>query len=93
LRRFVVRHTGDAYEARQLFDTDDLAGAARLIHGLRGMASLLQATDIACSAAALTGAIRSGQTDAARPFFDELETAMQELRKAIAQFDAIEAGA
>jgi signal transduction histidine kinase/CheY-like chemotaxis protein len=88
LRRFVVRHTGDAYEARQLFNVDDLTGAARLIHGLRGMASLLQATDIACSAAALTGAIRSGQTDAVRPFFDELETAMQDLSKAVAQFDA-----
>jgi signal transduction histidine kinase/CheY-like chemotaxis protein len=93
LRQFVLAHGGDAGEARRLFCCADWEGAARLVHGLRGMASLLQATDVARLTAAIATGLRRGQEKGMLPLFDELQIAIQALGKSIDQFDAIGAGA
>ena len=88
LRQFVVEHGADVAAARRLFDCGDPQGAARLIHGLRGMASLLQATDVARLTAAIARTLHSDQVAAVRSLIDELQVAMHVLGESIAQFDA-----
>ena len=91
LRQFVAVHGGDGAEARRLFAGADQDGAASLVHGLRGTASLLQASDVARACAALAAALRSGQAQDAQSLFDELELALRVLGESVDQFDAIRA--
>ena len=93
LRQFAVAHADDAGEARRLFGAADPKGAARLVHGLRGMASLLQAKEVASLTAATTAALREHHHDALPPLFDALQAAMRALRESIEQFDTMAAGA
>ena len=88
LRQFVAGHAGEADAARQRFAAADAQGAASLIHGLRGMASLLQATDIACLSAAITRALSDGDAKDVLPLFDELQVAMEIVGQSIAQVGA-----
>ncbi|QRX81701.1 PAS domain S-box protein [Glaciimonas sp. PAMC28666] len=89
LRQFVVDHGGDVDVARRLFNAGDSQGSARLIHGLRGMASMLQATDVARLTAVISSTFRGGQVEAMSSLIDELQVAMQILVESIAQFDAV----
>lgn len=93
LRQFVVSHGADADKARHLFNDADLKGAAQLIHGLRGMASVLQATELARVATATAGALRNGHVETVPTLLEELQSAMRALAESINQFDAIDAGA
>jgi PAS domain S-box-containing protein len=93
LHKFVMRHGGDADEALRLFNIADAAGAAGLLHGLSGMASLLQATELARLAAAAEGALLDGRTEAMPPLFDELQVAMRTLEASIDQLETLWADA
>ena len=92
LRQFAVTHANDADEARRLFGADDPHGAARLVHGLRGMANLLQAKDVASLTAATAAALHEQHAAALPPLFDALQGSMRALRASIEQFDTIAAG-
>jgi PAS domain S-box-containing protein len=89
LRRYITDHGGDVEEARRLFNAADHDGAARLIHGLGGMAGLLRAIKVTHLAAATAKALRSGQMGSLPPLFDELQLAWLALEKSIDQFEAI----
>jgi hypothetical protein len=93
LRKFLVRHGGDADEARRLFNAADAKGAAGLLHGLSGMASLLQATKLARLAAAAEGALRDGKAEAMPLLFEELQIAMRALGASVDQLETIWADA
>ena len=89
LRQFVASHASEADEARRLFAAADAKGAASLIHGLRGIASLLHANDIAGLSAAIAHALRDGDAEEdVLPWFDQLQVAMEILGESIAQVDA-----
>ncbi len=92
LRQFVVDHSSDVDEARRLYISADPRGAARLVHGLRGMASLLQATDVAGLTAAIAIAMRGGDAKAVLLLIDELQVAMHALARAMDRVDAVRAG-
>jgi signal transduction histidine kinase/CheY-like chemotaxis protein len=93
LRQFVAGHNGDVDEARRLYCAADRKGAARLVHGLRGMASLLQATDVTCLTAAAAKALRDERAEAVLPSIDAIEIAMHALGESIDRFDAMGTGA
>ena len=90
LRKFVVGHGGDVEQARRLFNLGDPQGAASLIHGVCGMASVVHAMEMAHLARAAEEAI--GHWDAVPPLFDELQSAMHALGEAIEEIDALAGG-
>ena len=92
LRQFAADHAADVDAARRLFDAADPDGAARLVHGLRGMASLLQASDIARLTAEAAKALRDGDGAAVRRLMDELQLAMRLLGESIADSDDMRNG-
>ena len=63
-------------------------GAAGLLHGLSGMASLLQATELARLTATTEGALRDGSTDALPLLFDELQAAMHTVEASVDRLEA-----
>ncbi len=91
LRQFVVSHGDDVNKARRLFSAADPKGAANVVHGLRGVASILQATEVARLAAELTGALRGGHTDTVPPLLDELQFAINALGESTDRFGSMEA--
>ena len=92
LRQFVARHSGDVKEARRLYCAADRKSAAKLVHGLRGMASLLHATNVSRLTAAATKALRDDRAEAVLALIDDIQIVMDALGEAIDQFDAIAAG-
>ncbi len=92
LRKFVDRHGGDANEAARLFSAGDQKGAARLVHDLRGMAGLLQASEVALLAAAAESAIQENCAEAVPPLLSELQTAMRALTGSVNEFEARRVG-
>jgi PAS domain S-box-containing protein len=93
LRRFMVQHGGDVDEARRLFHIDNPEAAISLLHGLSGVASLLQAKALARMAATAEGALRDGNAEVMPILFDELQAAMLALSESIHEFEAIQADA
>jgi CheY-like chemotaxis protein len=89
LRKFVARHGGDADAARRLFEADDAAGAGALLHGLGGMAALLQATELAHLAAAAETALRDGESGEMPFLFEGMDAAMRTLGRSVDQLDAL----
>jgi signal transduction histidine kinase/CheY-like chemotaxis protein len=88
LRAFITAHHKDVDEARRHFRATDLNEAGKLLHGLCGLASLLQAPQLANLARAADAALRKGHTEAVLPLLDALQLAMHALGESIAQFDA-----
>jgi PAS domain S-box-containing protein len=90
LRQFVNDHGRDIDEARCLVNAADHQGAARLVHGLGGMAGLLQATKVARLAASIAKALRDGQSEAVQALLNELQIAWRILEEAIDQPGAMD---
>jgi HPt (histidine-containing phosphotransfer) domain-containing protein len=88
LCKFVVQHGGDADEARRLFGAKDPKGATSLLHGLSGVAGLLQATRLARLAATAEGALLDGNSDVMPVLFDQLQGAMHTVKESVNKFDA-----
>ena len=87
LGQFLDRHGGDADEARRLFTVGDRQGAAELVHSLNGMASFLQAVDVARLARVTERALAIEAADSVLALFDALQAAMLALREVIDQFE------
>jgi PAS domain S-box-containing protein len=88
LRKFVLQHGGDGDEARRLFSVNDPASAINLLHGLSGVAGLLQASGLARVASAAEEAMRDGHADVMPDLFDQLQVAMRTVTESIHQWDA-----
>jgi len=87
LRKFMRQHGGDAVEASRLFTMDDTPGALHLLHELKGVASFLQAQELAQLASAGEEAMHSGQTQSMPSLFESLQAAMLRLQEAIQSLD------
>ena len=87
LRKFVVQHGGDVDEARRLCNLGDLDAAISLLHGLSGVASFLQARELARLAIATEEAMRGGHTDELPVMFDALQAALLTVKKSLHQFE------
>ena len=83
LHKFVAQQGRDVEVARNLLQAGDVQGALDLLHGLSGVASLLQARALADLAVAGEEALRAGQLEAMPGLFDALAQAMQTLRGAV----------
>ena len=90
LRKFIATHRGDVAQASRLFSAGDLNGAADCLHGLCGVANMLQAQQLARLSAAAELALRDarGPAPTLQALLDELALAMSALEAFIAQFDA-----
>jgi signal transduction histidine kinase/DNA-binding response OmpR family regulator/HPt (histidine-containing phosphotransfer) domain-containing protein len=86
LRKFTAYHRGDPDELRRLFSAGALDDAAKLVHKLRGAASLLHATDITRVAASIESTLVAGDAEPLPQLFDELQIAIDVLVKSIDQF-------
>ena len=86
LRQFALRQGSAAEDAGRLFLAGDCAGAARLLHDLRGALSFLRAPDASRLAASAESALLAGG-DAA-PCFNDLRAAMATLLESIERFEA-----
>jgi PAS domain S-box-containing protein len=89
LRKFLLQHGRDTEEARRLFDVDDTQGAERILHGLSGIASILQATELARLTAVASNAALLGQADVMVSLFGELQAAMQTLRESVNRIETL----
>lgn len=89
LRKLLTDYGGDAEKAHTLFSAEDSPGAAELLHGLSGMASILQATDLARCAKAAEEALLNGDTSAMEQLFEALHAAMQTLRESVDRLESI----
>ncbi len=87
LHQFVTAHDADIGEAQRLFDAGDRRHAARLMHDLCGMASMVRAMEMAHLAAAAENAI--GKEDQVPALLAELKTAMDALAQSIDKIDAL----
>ncbi len=77
LHKFLQRHGGHASEALRLFNAQDTDGAARLVHDLSGIASLLHAHNVAQLSVTLEAALRDGQAPPLPSLWTALEAALQ----------------
>lgn len=88
LHKFVQMHGGDVDEGRRLFSVRDSEAAIRLLHGLSGVASLLQAHGLASLARAAEEALRSSKAIGIPVLFDQLQADMDRVKESIHQFEA-----
>jgi PAS domain S-box-containing protein len=89
LRKFMAQHGHDAEDARACFNAKDTQGAKNLLHGLSGIAKLLQATELGSLASDAENAITDGNTEAMPALWDALQAATQTLSQSIDQFTAL----
>lgn len=89
LRKLITDYGGDAEKAHRHFSAEDAPGAAALLHGLSGMASILQATELARCSKAAEEALLNGHTSAMPQLFGALHMAMQTLRESVERLDSI----
>jgi HPt (histidine-containing phosphotransfer) domain-containing protein len=88
LHQFVAKQQGSGVpEARRRFESGDQVGAIELIHGLNGMAGLLQLSGLSETAAALESAMLDKETDKMPVLFDQLQAAMDTVIALLKQFD------
>jgi two-component system sensor histidine kinase/response regulator len=88
LRKFMDQHGRDTQDARACFDAHDIKGARNLMHGLSGIANLLQASALGSLARDAENALTDGDTAAMPQLWDALQTAMQALSQSIDRFTA-----
>ncbi|HET6719148.1 MAG TPA: response regulator, partial [Rhodocyclaceae bacterium] len=89
LQQFATRHGGDIAEARRRFDAGDSAGAARLVHEIRGVTAFLRATEVPRLATETERALSAGDGEAIHRGFAELQAAMAVLIGSIQEFLAL----
>ena len=89
LRKFIVRHGGDADEARRLFSAGEGPGAMQLLHGLSGVASILHAPVLARLASAAEVALLDGQVKIMPGLLAQLQEAMCTLSASVDQLEAL----
>ncbi len=89
LRQFIEHHGDDVVQARQLFNTDDIPGAARLIHDVRGMAGILRTPELLRCASDVENALLDGQTSEINALFDALQAALQTVTDALGPLDLL----
>ena len=87
LRAFIDQNGGDPTKARDLALAGDLEGAARLVHGMRGVAAYLQVTDVARHSATAEEALRDKDRDAALPALEALDVAMAALARVVEELE------
>lgn len=89
LRKLLTDYGEDAEKAHRLFSAADQAGAIGLLHGLSGMASILQATELAHRAKMAEEALLNGNLPAMAHLFEALHAAMQTLRESVELLETI----
>lgn len=89
LQKFILHYGDNVDGARRQYDADAPQAAQEIIHGFRGIARILHATDLARLAGLAEGALLDGNTDALPQMFDDLERAMSELRESAHQLEAL----
>ena len=89
LRKLITDYGGDAEHAHRLFSAEDSPGAAALLHGLSGMASILQATELAYRAKMAEEALLNGNMPAMPPLFAALHAAMRTLKESVDLLETI----
>ena len=93
LHKFILHHGGDVDEALRLFRGEETKGAINLLHGLSGVASILQAPVLARLASAAEVALLDGQVSAMPGLFAQLQEAMRTLWASIDQLTSLWADA
>jgi PAS domain S-box-containing protein len=88
LRKFMAQHGRDTENAQDCFNARDTQGAANLLHGLSGIAKLLQANALGNLARDVENALTDGDIATLPPLWDALQAAMQTLAQSIEQFTA-----
>jgi signal transduction histidine kinase/CheY-like chemotaxis protein/HPt (histidine-containing phosphotransfer) domain-containing protein len=89
LRKFLVRHGGDLDDARERYLAHDVQGSISLLHGLKGMSSFLQATEIAHLTTATEAALINEDVAAIPILFDKLLAARDVLETSVTQLEAL----
>jgi HPt (histidine-containing phosphotransfer) domain-containing protein len=89
LHKFVTQHAGDCENAGRLFQAEDVLGARNLLHGLSGVANLLQATELARLASTAENALVDGNLQTLPLLFDAMEVAMRTLIQSIERLGAL----
>jgi two-component system sensor histidine kinase/response regulator len=88
LRKFMDQHGRDTQDAYACFHANDTQGAKNLLHGLSGIAKLLQASALGSLASEAENVLSDGDTAAMPPLWDALQGAMQTLSQSIERFTA-----
>lgn len=87
IRMFAQEHQAMPAEVRQLMADNDLPSAARLVHGLKGVAGNLAAERLHIAAANLEAALKKQDPKAAAALLPLLEAALQEICSTAALLD------
>jgi len=89
LEEFVVRHGADVDKALRRYHNGDVEGAARLVHELHGVASIMRLADFAGAAAAAEIALKEVLDGSEKLVsFDRLLLAMRNVRHSINELDS-----
>lgn len=91
LHKFMLQHGGDIDAARHQISIQNTEAAIHLLHGLSGIAGLLQAHELASLARAAEEALRNGHTQAMPALLEKLQAAMVSVKASLQQFDARDA--
>lgn len=89
LTKFVQQQGDDVEEALRRFNAHDVPGALHLLHDLSGVASLLQATELARLAKTAESALRAGDAAELPALFGKLQVAMQTLCASVVKLEAL----
>ncbi|MDD2878832.1 MAG: response regulator [Rhodoferax sp.] len=92
LHRFMLQHGDDIDAAHHQISSHNPEAALHLLHGLSGIAGLLQAHELASLARTAEEALRNGDAQAIQPLLEKLQAAMVSVKASLQQFDAMDAG-
>ncbi len=90
VRLFAHEHHGIADEVRQRIAEGDMTAAARLLHGLKGVAGNLSARELHQTAARLEEALKREDRSAAADLLGPFAQALHEVCEAAAQLSSVE---
>jgi PAS domain S-box-containing protein len=89
IRLFALEHHAIAHDIKQLIQENDLAAAARLAHGLKGVAGNLAAKELQQRAAQLEETLKQGDRDGATRLLAPFEQALLQVCNAAELLSAI----
>ena len=93
LQRFVAQQGDDVKAARRFYLEGDAEGAFQRVHGLRGVAAFLHATELHRLSGIVEAGLNKQPPEVTQELFDALEAAMESLRSSQRQFEAWQANA